>query len=68
MKIKDLEKVHYERLQLTRQETKKAFEVTLENMKTIYEDEIKVIKAQRRELEEKVNTLKREIVKKEGDI
>ena len=37
-------------------------------MKTIYEDEIKVVKAAKRELEEKVNTMKREIVKKEGDI
>ena len=68
LKIKDIEKVHYERMQVTRQETKKAFDVTMENMKTIYEDEIKVVKAAKRELEERVNTMKRELVKKEGDI
>ena len=68
LKIKDLEKLHYERMQLTKQETKRAFDVTLENMKTIYEDEIKVIKAAKRDLEDKVNIMKRELVKKEGDI
>ncbi len=68
LKIKEIEKVHYERMQVTRQETKKAFDITLENMKIIYEDEIKVVKAAKRELEEKVNNMKRELVKKEGDI
>ena len=55
-------------MQLTKLETKRAFDVTLENMKTIYEDEIEVIKAAKRDLEDKVNIMKRELVKKEGDI
>lgn len=37
-------------------------------MKAIYDDEIKALKGAKRELEEKVNTLKREIVKREGDV
>jgi ribosomal protein L29 len=37
-------------------------------MKTIYDDEIRVLKASKKELEEKVNNLKRELVKKEGDV
>jgi SMC interacting uncharacterized protein involved in chromosome segregation len=37
-------------------------------MKTIYDDEIKALKLTKRELEDKVNNLKREIVKKEGDV
>ena len=41
LKMKELERIHYERLQLTKQETRRAFDVTMENMKTIYEDEIK---------------------------
>lgn len=68
LKIKDLEKLHYERMILTKQETKRAFDITLENMKTIYEDEIKLLKGTKKELEEKVNVSKRELVKKEGDI
>jgi SMC interacting uncharacterized protein involved in chromosome segregation len=68
LKIKDLEKLHYERMQMTKQETKRAFDVTLENMKTIYDDEIKALKQAKKELEDRVNTMKREIVKKEGDI
>ena len=68
LKLKDLERVHYERLQLTKQETKRAFDVTMENMKTIYEDEIKAVKAAKREIEERVNVLKREVVKKEGEV
>ena len=68
IKIKDLEKLHYERMQLTKQETKKAFDVTLDNMKAIYDDEIKALKTAKRELEDKVNTMKRELVKREGDV
>ncbi len=63
-----MEKLHYERLQLTKQETKRAFDITLDNMKHIYDDEIKTLKIAKRELEDKVNTLRRELVKKEGDI
>lgn len=37
-------------------------------MKAIYDDEIKALKMSKRELEEKVNTLKRDIVKREGDV
>ena len=37
-------------------------------MKQIYDDEIKSLKVSKRELEERGNNLKREIVKKEGDI
>jgi len=40
----------------------------MENMKTIYEDEIKSLKQSKKDFEEKVNNLKRELVKKEGDI
>ena len=68
LKIKDLEKLHYERMHMTKQETKRAFDVTLENMKTIYEDEIKALKGAKKEQEEKINQLKRELVKKEGDV
>ena len=49
IKIKDLEKIHFERMQLTKQETKRAFDITLENMKTIYEDEIKALKTIKKE-------------------
>eukprot|EP00347_Sterkiella_histriomuscorum_P006351 403353091 len=68
LKIKDIEKLHYERLQMTKQETRRAFDVTMENMKTIYEDEIKQLKQIKKDLEEKMNQHKRELVKKEGDI
>ena len=68
LKLKDLERIHYERLQLTKQEAKRAFDMTLENMKTIYDDEIRALKANRKDLEEKLNNLKRELVKKEGDV
>ena len=40
----------------------------MENMKTIYEDEIKSLKGAKKELEDKVNKLKRELVKREGDV
>ena len=55
-------------MQLTKQETRKAFDITMDNMKTIYEDEIKGLKGQKKELEDKINKLKRELVKKEGDV
>ena len=42
--------------------------MTLDNMKSIYDDEIRALKANRKEMEEKVNNLKRELVKKEGDV
>lgn len=42
--------------------------MTMDNMKTIYEDEIKQLKQIKKELEDKHNQLKRELVKKEGDI
>ena len=66
--MKELERIHYERLQLTKQETRRAFDVTMENMKTIYEDEIKQLKGNKRELEDRINQLKREVIKKEGDL
>ena len=68
LKMKELERIHYERLQLTKQETRRAFDVTMENMKTIYEDEIKQLKGNKRELEDRINQLKREVIKKEGDL
>ena len=40
----------------------------MENMKIIYDEEIKALKSSKRELEDKINQLKRELVKKEGDI
>lgn len=42
--------------------------MTMENMKTIFEDEIKSLKASKKDYEDKINKLKRELVKKEGDI
>ena len=42
-------------MQLTKQETRKAFDITMENMKTIYEDEIKVLKTAKKDYEEKLN-------------
>lgn len=63
-----MEKLHYERLQMTKQETRRAFDVTMENMKTIYEDEIRALKTIKKESEDKINQLKRELIKKEGDI
>ena len=68
LKMKDMEKLHYERIQLTKQEMRKAFDLTNENVKTIYEDEVKSLKQAKKELEEKLNKLKRELVKKEGDV
>ena len=41
LKMKDLEKLHYERMQIQKQEMKRGFDVTFDNMKTINEDEIK---------------------------
>jgi hypothetical protein len=41
LKIKDMEKDHSERIHTTKSETRKAFDYTMENMKNIYEDEIK---------------------------
>ncbi len=40
---------------MTKQETRRAFDVTMENMKTIYEDEIKSLKHIKKEQEDKVN-------------
>lgn len=40
----------------------------MENMKIIYEDEIRSLKTGKKELDDKINHLKRELVKKEGDI
>ena len=68
LKIKEMERVHSERMLTTKQDTKKAFESTLENMKQIYDDEIKALKSHKRDLEEKNNNLRRELVRKEGDI
>ncbi len=68
MKLRDQEKLHYERLQQTKHDAKRAFDLTLENMKTIYDDEIRALKQSRRELEERLNNMKRELVKKEGDV
>lgn len=68
LKLKDMEKLHYERMTLTKQEAKRAFDMTLENVKSIYDDEIKALKGSKKELEEKINQLKRELVKKEGDV
>lgn len=68
LKLKDMDRLHFERLQITKQETRRAFDVTMENMKTIYEDEIKSLKSTKKEYEEKINQLKRELVKKEGDV
>jgi hypothetical protein len=44
LKCKDMEKLHFERLTITKQESKRAFDITLENVKAIYEDEIKSLK------------------------
>ena len=68
MKLKDQEKLHYERLQQTKQDAKRAFDLTLDNMKSIYDDEIRALKQSKRDLEEKLNNMKRELVKKEGDV
>jgi len=37
-------------------------------MKKIYDEEIKALKSTRRDLEDRCNNLKRELIKKEGDI
>jgi len=37
-------------------------------MKTIYDDEIRALKQAKRDLEDKLNNMKRELVKKEGDV
>ena len=37
-------------------------------MKNIYDDEIRALKQSKRDLEEKLNNMKRELVKKEGDV
>jgi SMC interacting uncharacterized protein involved in chromosome segregation len=37
-------------------------------MKTIYDDEIRALKQAKRDSEDKINNMKRELVKKEGDI
>jgi hypothetical protein len=68
LKLKDQEKLHYERLQQTKQDAKRAFDLTLDNMKSIYDDEIRALKQSKRDLEEKLNNMKRELVKKEGDV
>lgn len=68
LKLKDMEKINYERLMNTKAEAKRAFDVTLENVKNIYEDEIRALKGTKKDMEEKINSLKRELVKKEGDV
>ena len=68
LRIKDIEKQNLEKLMFSKQEAKRAFDVTLENVKTIYEDEIKQLKVGKKEQEDKISKLKREIVKREGDI
>lgn len=68
LKIKQMEKEHSERVHTTKYETRKAFDYTMENMKNIYEDEIKALKAKLKEHEDKISLLKRERVKLEGDI
>mmetsp|Transcript_34216 Transcript_34216/g.33439 ORF Transcript_34216/g.33439 Transcript_34216/m.33439 type:complete len:85 (+) Transcript_34216:1795-2049(+) len=55
IRIKDMERSHFEKITLTKQEAKRAFDITLDNMKSIYEDEIKALKAHRKEQDEKVN-------------
>ena len=57
-----------ERLHLTKQETRRAFDYTMENMKSIYEDEIKSLKSKIKDQDDRVALLKREKVKLEGDI
>jgi SMC interacting uncharacterized protein involved in chromosome segregation len=37
-------------------------------MKSIYDDEIRALKQSKRDLEDKLNNMKRELVKKEGDV
>jgi len=37
-------------------------------MKNIYDDEIRALKQSKRDLEDKLNNMKRELVKKEGDV
>ena len=49
LKIKDMEKIHFERLTMTKLEAKRAFDLTLENVKSIYEDEIKALKGFKKE-------------------
>lgn len=68
IKMKQMEKEHMERLHLTKQETRRAFDYTMENMKSIYEDEIKSLKGKIKDQDDRVALLKREKVKLEGDI
>jgi hypothetical protein len=49
LKMKSMEKEHSERLHTTKYETRKAFDYTMENMKNIYEDEIKSLKGKIKE-------------------
>lgn len=49
LKIKEMEKVHFERLTVTKLEAKRAFDMTLENVKSIYDEEIKTLKGFKKE-------------------
>lgn len=68
LQLKDMERQNAERIALNKQETKRAFDLTMENMKSIYDDEIKELKKQKKDLEDRQNALRRELIKREGDV
>ena len=67
-KLREIEKGYAEKVAIAKTETKKALEVTLENMKQTYEAEIRVVKQGKKKLESSIDDLKRENIKKEGDV
>ena len=67
-KLRDIERGYAEKVAIAKTETKKALEVTLENMKQTYEAEIRVVKQGKKKLEDSIDDLKRENIKKEGDV